>query len=169
MNKETHKITKYVIDYCIKHEIGNIGIGYNKGWKQNTKNMGKQLNRIFQSIPHYTLLQQLKYKAELVGINLFTVPEPYTSQSSAMDREPIEERPASKRWGIRGVEIKCKDSEGNVLKTYITRNLFYSKKSKKYIHSDVNGAFSILRLAFPDLFDNISQKDMLKNPINIYL
>ncbi|MBA7532129.1 hypothetical protein ES705_24355 [subsurface metagenome] len=176
INKETHKITRYVIDYCINHKIGNIGTGYNKGWKKKTENLGKRFNRLFQSIPHYTLLQQLKYKAELVGINFVTVPEPYTSQSSAMDYEPIEKRPKSKRMGIRGVEIKCKDSLGNPLldslgkaKTYRARGLFYSKKSKKYIHSDINGAFNIGRLAFSDLFDNISQKDMLKNPRNIDL
>lgn len=168
MNKETHKITKYVIDYCIKHGIGNIGVGYNKGWKQNTSNMGKKYNRLFQSIPHYTLLQQLKYKAELVGINLVTVPEPYTSQSSAMDLEPIEDIPKNKRLGIRGVNMKGIDEFGEP-KTYTVRGLFYSKKSKKFIHSDVNGSFNIGRLAFPDLFDNISQINMLKNPKNINL
>ena len=168
INKELHKISKYVINYCIKHEIGNIGIGYNVGWKQNTKNLGKKFNRKFQAIPHAKLLHQLKYKAELVGINLITVPELYTSVSSALDYEPIEEIPKNQRFGTRGVSRMDKDKDGNH-KLYNARGLFYSKKSNKIIHSDINGAFNIGRLAFPGLFNNVSQKNMLKTPRNIDL
>jgi len=31
----THKIARYIINYCKKHKIGVIVCGYNKGWKNN--------------------------------------------------------------------------------------------------------------------------------------
>ena len=36
-----HKVSHYVVEYALNHHIGNLVIGYNKGWKQDI-NLGKK-------------------------------------------------------------------------------------------------------------------------------
>jgi putative transposase len=49
------------------HRIGNIVIGKNKDWKDEVK-LGKVNNQNFVSVPFNTFIEQVKYKAEEVGI-----------------------------------------------------------------------------------------------------
>lgn len=111
-------------------------IGKNDGWKQNVE-LGKRNNQNFVDIPFEKLIQQIKYKAELVGINVILNEESYTSKCSSLDFEPIQKR--SEYLGKR-----------------IKRGLF--KYSKGLINSDVNGSLNILRKVIGD--------DFLKNPSN---
>ena len=155
----THKLSHYVVDYCKHNNIGTIIIGYNEGWKIHSK-LSKSINRRFISLPFYKLIESIKYKALLCGIKVIVQEESYTSKCSAIDKESIE-------WhfnyvGIRNPSIRGKDGESH--KHY---GQFYSKISKIYIHSDINGAFNIGRKALPHLFDNISQKQMLIPPVRI--
>ena len=66
---ELHKVTKYLVSWCEEHNVSNIIIGYNKEWK-NECNMGKKNNQKFIQIPYLDLLNTLKYKARLVGIDI---------------------------------------------------------------------------------------------------
>ena len=68
------------MNHCIEREIGTIVIGYNEGWKQNI-NIGKKNNQNFVSVPFLKLLQQIEYKAEMVGITVIRTSEEYTSQT----------------------------------------------------------------------------------------
>ncbi len=54
-----HKISRSIIDYYIKINIGTLVIGYNEGWKQNS-NMGKSNNQNFVSIPFLKLIKQIQ-------------------------------------------------------------------------------------------------------------
>ncbi|MHA1728696.1 MAG: IS200/IS605 family accessory protein TnpB-related protein, partial [Promethearchaeota archaeon] len=83
-----HKTARYIIDYCIKNNIGTIIAGKNKFWKQKV-NLGKYINRKFVSIPFNMLYNLLRYKSELVGINFLVQPEGYTSKCSLIDEENI--------------------------------------------------------------------------------
>ena len=155
----THKLSHYVIDYCKHNNIGTIIIGYNEGWKIRSK-LSKSINRRFISLPFYKLIESIKYKALLCGIKVIVQEESYTSKCSAIDREPIEFH--LKYAGVRNPTITGKDGESH--KHY---GQFYSNVSNKYIHSDINGAFNIGRKALSDLFENISQRQMMIPPKRI--
>ena len=155
----THKMSRYVIDYCKRHDIGTIVIGYNEGWKTRSK-LSKTVNRRFIPLPFYKIIQSIKYKAILIGINVIVQEESYTSKCSALDKESIEFH--LDYDGIRNPIIQGKDNKSH--KHY---GQFYSYKSDKYIHSDVNGAFNIGRKGSSSLFDGIPQSWMLIPPKRI--
>jgi putative transposase len=69
-----HKTTRMLINHCIAQNIGTIVIGYNEGWKQKI-NIGKRNNQNFVSVPFLTLVRQIEYKAEMVGIQVIRTTE----------------------------------------------------------------------------------------------
>ena len=124
-----HKTSKKIIDYCIQNDIGIIVIGYNKEWKQNI-NIGKKNNQNFVGVPFYKLTQQLEYKGKLVGIDFVKQEESYTSKCSFLDNESIEKH--DKYVGKR-----------------ISRGLFETSNGT-ILNADVNGAYNIMKKAFPN-------------------
>ncbi|ADI75111.1 transposase, IS605 OrfB family (plasmid) [Methanohalobium evestigatum Z-7303] len=130
INDFFHKASKRIVDFCVKHNIGTLVIGYNEGWKQEV-DMGKRNNQKFTQIPFHRLLEQLKYKAEDVGLKVIEQEESYTSKCSFLDGEPVE-----RRTSYLGKRIK--------------RGLFQSSNGT-IINADVNGAYNIMKKAIPDL------------------
>ncbi|MFX1365183.1 MAG: RNA-guided endonuclease InsQ/TnpB family protein [Promethearchaeota archaeon] len=124
-----HRISKNVIEYCVQNNIGTIVIGYNHGWKQKI-NIGKRNNQKFVQIPFLKLVKQLEYKAKLKGIHVLTIDECHTSKCSFLDNEPIEKH--KKYAGKR-----------------ISRGLFKTSKGI-LLNADVNGAYNIMKKAFPN-------------------
>jgi len=124
-----HKASKFVAEWCAKRNIGRLVIGYNKEWKQEV-NLGKKNNQNFVQIPFWTLIQQIKYKAEERGIEVLLVEEDHTSKCSFLDGEPIEHR------------------------EYIGRRLRgLFKSARGIINADVNAAYNIIRKAIPKAFE----------------
>ena len=154
-----HKLSRFVIDFCVEYDIGTIVIGYNEGWNSHSI-LSKAVNRRFIPLPFYKLIASIKYKAMLCGIMVIIQEESYTSKCSALDKESIEFH--YKYAGIRNPIIRGKDG-----KSHEHYSQFYSYISKKYIHSDVNGAFNIGRKALSHLFENIPQRKMLIPPQRI--
>ncbi|ADI74020.1 transposase, IS605 OrfB family [Methanohalobium evestigatum Z-7303] len=130
INDFFHKASKRIVDFCVKHNIGTLVIGYNEGWKQEVY-MGKRNNQKFTQIPFHRLPEQLKYKAEDVGLKVIEQEESYTSKCSFLDGEPVE-----RRTSYIGKRIK--------------RGLFRSSNGT-IINADVNGAYNIMKKAIPDL------------------
>ena len=124
-----HKISRYLINFCTDNNIGTIIIGYNKEIKTNI-NLGKKNNQNFVNIPFESLIEKIKYKAELQGIDLIMQEESYTSKCDALSLESIE-----KHEIYSGKRIK--------------RGLF-SSGSGKLINADINGAINIARNALGD-------------------
>jgi len=124
-----HRISKNIIDYCIQMNIGTIVIGYNHGWKQKI-NIGKRNNQKFVQIPFLKLITQIEYKAQLIGMHVLTVNENHTSKCSFLDNEPI--RKHNKYAGKR-----------------VSRGLFKTSKGI-LLNADVNGAYNIMKKAFPN-------------------
>ena len=79
-----HKASKYIIEYCAEHSIGNIVVGKNEQWKTEL-NLGATNNQKFAQIPHTRFIQMIQYKAETYGINVEIVEESYTSKASFLD------------------------------------------------------------------------------------
>ncbi len=140
-----HHVSRYIVEYSRLHNVSQILIGYNKGWKQDI-NIGKVNNQKFTQIPYLTLVNQIKYKAELAGISVLTNEESYTSKCSALDREPIQ-----KQDSYLGKRVK--------------RGLFKSG-SGIMINADVNGAANIGRKVFGDDFI-LSDRGLVVSPLKV--
>jgi putative transposase len=141
-----HKSSKIIIERLIKHQVGLLVIGKNKQWKQNIE-LGKRNNQNFVSVPHSEFINQLKYKAELAGIEVIITEESYTSKCSFLDHEEIKKHEIYK--GKR-----------------ISRGLFRSENGK-IINADVNGSGNIIRKAVPNAFaDGIEA--VVVRPVRIY-
>jgi len=133
INDYMHKASRFVINYCLDNKIGHIVIGYNKEWKQEI-NIGKRNNQNFSAIPFNRLIQQIQYKAQLVGIEVTTQEESYTSKCSALDLETIGKHEDHAYAGTR-----------------VKRGLFKTALGL-LINADVNAALNILRKVIGDTF-----------------
>ena len=124
-----HKLSRMIINNLINHNIGNLVVGYNKGWKDFI-NIGKRNNQTFCYISYDKLLNFLKYKCEMVGIKLVIHEESYSSKCDGIVLEPIKKHDV-----YSGKRIK--------------RGLFQSSCGK-LINADVNGSLNILRKVVGD-------------------
>ena len=120
MKTYMHKVSKMVIEYAKENRCGIIVIGDIKGIKEKMN-----YNKNFVQIPLRSLVEKIKYKAELEGIKVEEINERYTSGVSAIDREEIivENYKKSRR---------------------ISRGIFVTNEGKK-INADINGSLNILR------------------------
>ena len=142
-----HKISRHIVDYCIKHDIGNIVIGLNKGWKQNI-DLGKKTNQKFVEIPFSKLIDKITYKAKLVGINVQTTEESYTSKVDHLAFEAL------RKHNVYSGKRK-------------KRGLFQSSIGK-LLNADVNGTIGIGRKVFGDSYVNkIIGSGLAFNPIRV--
>jgi len=133
-----HTASRQIIALLVKEGIGTLVIGKNPQWKQGV-NQGKRNNQNFVSIPHARFIEMLSYKAELVGIRVVITEESYTSKASFLD---LDELPAynpeeTEQYRFSGKRVK--------------RGL-YRASGRRYINSDVNGAYNIIWKVAPDAF-----------------
>ena len=124
-----HKLSRMIINNLLDHNIGNLVVGYNKGWKDSI-NIGKRNNQAFCYISYDKLLNFLKYKCEMTGIKLTIHEESYSSKCDSLVLEPVK-----KHESYSGQRIK--------------RGLFQSSCGK-LINADVNGSLNILRKVVGD-------------------
>lgn len=143
-----HKGSKYIINYCIENNIGNIIIGKNKDWKQNIK-LGKRNNQNFVSISFTQLIHMIQYKANEVGIQITLTEESYTSGCSFLDNEPLNNKFYNKNRRI-------------------TRGLFKSNNGI-IINADCNGAYNIIQKVLGNNFKLNSIEDVVLHPLIINL
>ena len=146
LRDEMHKISSHIIRECVMREIGTLVIGVNRQWKTKA-NMSKRSNQEFVSIPHGTLVHMIRYKAERIGISVIEQEESYTSKASFLDNDAIP---------VYGDEGKHYFSGRR-----ISRGLYRSKDGT-ILSSDVNGSANILRKAYPDAFDGITDYGFLQ-------
>jgi len=144
MEDAMHKISKFIINKCIKNDIETIIIGHNDGWKQNV-NLGTKTNQKFVSIPYNRLTEKIQYKAQEEGITVIIQNESYTSKCSFLDSEPI-----------------C--HHNTYLGKRITRSFFKTAKGI-IIHADVNGYLNIIRKAKPEAFSVDGVERCVLHPI----
>jgi len=126
-----NKSARFVINYCLDNNIGNIVIGWNTGNKQEI-NLGKRNNQNFVQIPLFRLKNRIKEIAESLGIKVIETEESYTSQSSFLDNDelPIYDEKLRRKYQFSGKRIK--------------RGL-YKTALGFLINADANGAANILR------------------------
>ena len=142
-----HKISRYIVDFCKDNNIGSVVIGLNKGWKQNI-NLGKKTNQKFVEIPFSKLIDKITYKGKLIGIDVQTTEESYTSKIDHLALEPL------KRQEVYLGKRK-------------KRGLFQSSINK-LINADINGAIGIGRKVFGDSYvSRIIGSGLAFNPVRV--
>lgn len=147
IDDKIHKISRWIINFCINNNIGNIVIGLNKGWKKDI-NLGKRNNQKFVEIPFSELIDKISYKSKLIGINVQTTEESYTSKVDHLAFESLEKHDV-----YLGKRKK--------------RGLFQSSVNK-LLNADVNGAIGIGRKVFGDSFvKEIIDSGFAFNPVKV--
>lgn len=133
-----HLASRAIIDLLVEEGIGTLVIGKNAFWKQEVE-LGRRNNQAFVQIPHTRFIEQLRYKAELVGIRVIITEESYTSKASFVDLDelPIYDPERTDKPQFSG----WRDGR------------WYWVKGRRPIHSDVNGSYNIARKVFPTAFD----------------
>ncbi len=146
MDYYLHCTSKAIIVELVNNQIGKLIIGWNKDFKDSI-NMGKINNQKFVNIPHKKLIEQLKYKGLLAGIEVIETEESYTSKCSAIDLEPIKKH-------------------DNYLGKRIKRGLFKTATCQ-LINSDLNGSLNIARKVVGNDFIISSYSGCVVQPIRI--
>jgi len=132
-----HTASRRIIDLLVEEGIGVLVIGKNPLWKQEVQ-MGKRTNQQFVQIPHARFIDQLTYKARLVGIKVVMQEESYTSKASFLDSDalPTYQAHQAEKPIFSGVRIA---------------RSWYRASDGTIIHADINGSFNILRKSNSDL------------------
>lgn len=149
------KSARYVINYCIGHDIGTVVVGYNKDFKKNT-NLGNINNQNFVQIPLYYFRQLLSQLCEFYGMTYLEIEESYTSKSSFLDMD----------------ELPVWNPEQPYLKSFSGKRVYrglYVSGSGQFINADVNGACNILRKSRQDFDFKELCRGLLADPIRIRL
>ena len=142
-----HKVSRYIVNSCRNNNIGTIVIGLNNGWKQNI-NLGKKTNQKFVDIPFSKLIDKIAYKGKLIGIDVITTEESYTSKIDHLAFEPLKKQDI-----YLGKRKK--------------RGLFQSSIGK-LLNADINGAIGIGRKVFGDSYVNrIISSGFAFNPVKV--
>ncbi|WP_246844216.1 transposase, partial [Hydrocoleum sp. CS-953] len=147
-----HKTSRYIINHLIENQIGVLVIGNNPNWKQGI-NLGQKNNQNFVQIPFFKLIEQLKYKAKLVGIKVIINEESYTSIASFLDWDNLPVYQKGVKYRFSGKRVK--------------RGLYQASNGVKY-NADVNGSLNILRKVVPNAFSN-GIEGVVVHPVKVTL
>ena len=170
MRDAVNKAARFIVHYCLRHQIGNIVFGWNDRQKDSI-NIGKTNNQTavaplgetprphclnFVQIPFWQLRQKLKALCSRYGIEYLEQEESYSSKASFYDQDEIPvynaDNPGKQKFS--GKRIK--------------RGL-YRTKDKHLVSSDINGSANILVKSKHRLsFERVS-RGFLANPLRIFV
>ena len=149
INNFIHQLSRKLINHLLQLGVKNIIYGKNVNFKQEI-NLGKVNNQNFVNIPFNQIIEQLRYKALLAGVNFMTVEESYTSKTSFLDREEL-----------YGYKNNRAPKNYTFLGNRFTRSLFKSKDGY-IIHADINACFNIIRKVSGDSIYNFVEMASIK-------
>lgn len=146
------KTARYIVENCLRLDIGTLIVGTNKGWKQDI-NIGKRNNQNFVQIPFCSLKEKLKSLCESYGIEYIEQEESYTSKASALDNDdvPTYNPNNTTKHIFSGKRVK--------------RGLYESKEGIK-VNADANGAWNIGRKSKHKGFSQVCN-GLLTSPLRI--
>ena len=155
INDHISKCARYIIDYCLKDNIGNIVIGYNPTLQKDS-NIGRINNQNFVNIPFGRLKDKLEYLSEYYGIHLIKQEESYTSKASFFDGDdiPVYNDDNPKEYSFSGVRVK--------------RGL-YKTLDGRYLNADINGALNILKKSNVVSLKALYARGQVDSPLRIKL
>lgn len=155
VNDTIKKAARYIINECIRNDIGTLIVGYNLDFKRNA-NLSSQNNQNFVQIPLGNLRQQLSFLCWKYNIDYIEQEESYTSKSSFLDNDVLPVYKAEQPYA------------GQFSGKRIKRGLYQSKNGT-ILNADVNGAANILRKCKQNVnFDKLCNR-LLASPVRIRL
>lgn len=134
-----HRISRMIVSYLIKYNIGKLVIGKNDQWKSKS-NMGKKNNQKFIQIPHAKLIDLLTYKFKQEGGEVVLTEESYTSKASCLDLDVLPTFNKGEKHTFSGKRVK--------------RGLYKTLKGH-LISSDINGSLNIVRKVVRNSLDDL--------------
>lgn len=150
INNYTHQLSRKLINHLSQLGVKNIVYGKNVNLKKEI-NLGKVNNQNFVTIPFNLIIERLRYKALLAGINFMTVEESYTSKTSFLDEEKLHSYKRNKPK--KGYTF---------LGDRFARSLFQTKNGH-VIHADINASFNIIRKVSGDNIYNFVNMVAIKD------
>lgn len=152
-----YKSARIIIDYCIKNNIGNLVIGWNKDFKCKRKlKLCKKVKQTFTNMPFGKIKNRLEYLCKWYGIKCTLQEESYTSKANFLDNDCIP------TFGID------KDVENTIIFSGIRKSRgLYETFSGIRLNADVNGALNILRKSKVVSLIALSHRGALNTPIRI--
>ena len=153
VNDYMNKTARYVISYCIDHDIGTLVIGSNDDF-QRSSNIGRANNQTFVNIPLGKLKEKLKYLCELNDIRYVEQEESYTSKASFFDQDdiPIYSKESNYHYIFSGRRIH--------------RGMYETSKGYAF-NADVNGALNILRKSNVVRLESLYTRGEVDTPVRI--
>ena len=147
------KTARYIVNYCIEHNIGTIVCGYNGDFKRFI-NLGKVTNQQFTQISFGSLREQLANLCEQYGMRYIEQEESYTSKSSFldMDKLPVYNPEQPYTGSFSGKRI---------------RRGLYRFADGRTANADLNGAANILRKSKQNFDFEELCKGLLASPLRI--
>jgi IS605 OrfB family transposase len=154
MRDAANQAARLIINHCLKHGIGTIVFGWNKGQKRAI-DLGTKTNQKFVQIPTARLKKRIKQLCDRYGLQFVETEEYYTSKVSFLDRDFLPnygEKPD--QWEPSGKRIQ--------------RGL-YRSSAGDLINADCHGAANILRKVSGRLKLNLSQlsRGALTTPLRV--
>jgi IS605 OrfB family transposase len=142
MRDMVNKSAKIAIEHCIKHGLGTLVVGWNKGIKDEC-NMGKRENQKFVQMPLAKLKTRISQLCELHGIRFVETQEANTSAASYLDGDSLPEH------GLKPEGWKASGKRS-------PRGLYTTADNSK-VNADLNGAANILRKVAENLGIDLSR------------
>jgi IS605 OrfB family transposase len=131
MRDNINKTARFLINWCLKNNVGTIIFGWNKGQK-NGINIGAKNNQKFVQVPTAKLKTRIAQLCAEYGIEFRETEESYTSKSSFLDNDELP------KYGEKPVQ----EFSGKRVK----RGL-YKIQNGFLINADLNGAANMIRKA----------------------
>ena len=149
------KTARYILDFCIDHQIGTLVCGYNRDFKRELK-LGKVTNQHFTQINLSYLRSTLKQLCERYGITYLEQEESYTSQASCLDLDDIP-------------VYQPDDPYTGTFSGKRVRRGLYRFADGRTANADINGAANILRKSKQNFDFEELCKGLLDSPLRIRL
>ena len=147
------KTARYIINYCIDHQIGTVVCGYNPDFTRSM-NLGKKVNQQFTQISFGNLREAIQNLCERYGIKYIEQEESYTSKASCLDLDDIPVYNAENPY------------TGIFSGKRVQRGL-YRFADGRTANADVNGAANILRKSKQNFDFEELCRGLLDSPLRI--
>ena len=128
INDYLHKMTRYVVNYCVENDINTVVIGDITGIREG-KDYKDKVNQKLHSLPYRKIYTMLEYKLKKEGISFHMQKEAYTSQVSPLSDCVSKENAHPENRKKRGLyvdkdHIFNADCVGavNILRLYLQNN-----------------------------------------------